>query len=82
LRGKCAFRHHESDRAPLTKDIQGGREGYVGWAGGGGSIFQWFPQLGISLAYVPSRMAWYDAGNRKGADLQQAVADAVRKLKS
>lgn len=36
----------------MTKAMQKGREGYYGWMGFGGSVFQWHPELGISFAYT------------------------------
>lgn len=46
--------------------------------GFGGSVFQWHPELGISFAYTPTRMAWYDLQNRRGARLQDAVVRCLR----
>ncbi len=38
------FRPYEDDIA-MFKEIKGYRNGYVGWMGMGGSVFQWHPDL-------------------------------------
>merc|ERR1719411_1294064 len=45
---------------------EGGRDGYYGWFGYGGSVFQWHPDLKISFAYTPPLLHWADAGNTIG----------------
>ena len=53
------------------------REGFVGWMGFGGSVFQWHPELEISFAYTPTRMRWYDLQNKRGGKLQKKVVECV-----
>merc|ERR1712037_344698 len=37
----------------------GFRDGYYGWIGYGGSVFQWHPKLKIGFAYVPTLMEFH-----------------------
>ena len=60
----------------------GGRDGYYGWMGYGGSVFQWHPDLRISFAYTPSLLHWCDGGNTIGRRLQQEVVLSVQKIKN
>ncbi len=54
----------------------------MGWHGFGGSVFQWHPELGISFAYVPTQLCWYDMANSRGGELQQVLADCVKRKKA
>ena len=42
------------------------REGYYGWMGFGGSVFQWNPEQQISFAYVPSDIFMLDGVSLRG----------------
>ena len=46
------------------------RDGYYGWVGYGGSVFQWHPKLKIGFAYVPTLMEFHCMHNRKGGRMQ------------
>ena len=48
----------------------GFRDGYYGWFGYGGSLFQWHPRLKIGFAYVPTLMEFHCMHNRKGGRMQ------------
>ena len=37
---------------------EGGRDGYYGWFGYGGSVFQWHPDLRIGFGYTPTLLHW------------------------
>ncbi len=54
------------------------REGFYGWMGYGGSVFQWNPDLKISFAYVPTELKAIDFVNGGGAKLQKLVMDCVK----
>ena len=41
----------------FEKHLHSNREGFYGWQGYGGKVFQWHPQLNIGFAYDPNRMA-------------------------
>jgi len=53
------------------------REGFFGWQGFGGSVFQWYPKYRIGFSYVPSLLAWEDAANGKSAYLQRKVVECI-----
>ena len=59
---------------------EGGRDGYYGWFGYGGSVFQWHPDLNIGFGYTPNLLHWEDIANGIGRDLQQEVVKCVQKL--
>ncbi len=50
-----------------------GREGFYGWMGLGGSIFQWHPEKQIGFAFVPTSLHAVDVVNERGKALQQEV---------
>ena len=53
-------------------------DGYYGWMGYGGSIFQWHPEEEISFSYVPLDLnPDMNANNNRGAALQRVVYDCV-----
>ena len=56
------------------------REGFCGWMGFGGSIFQWHPVHQVAFAFTPDQMHWHDLMNARGARLQQQVIKCVRKM--
>jgi len=60
----------------------GGRDGYYGWFGYGGSIFQWHPQLRIGFGYVPTVLEFHCMFNNKGRKLQGEVARCAQKLQT
>ena len=45
----------DSSYASRTKPL---REGFYGWMGFGGSVFQWRPDMELSFAYTPTLMHW------------------------
>jgi len=52
----------------------------MGWAGYGGSVFQWEPERKIGFGYTVTRLNWYDFGNMKGGKLQGKVVECYDKL--
>jgi CubicO group peptidase (beta-lactamase class C family) len=57
------------------REFNEGREGFYGWMGLGGSIFQWHPGLDIGFAFVPTSLHVLDFLNERGKALQ---AEALR----
>lgn len=51
------------------------REGFYGWHGAGGSILQWHPELGISVAYLPFDLIPFDLTSKRAGLLQKLVTD-------
>lgn len=58
-----------------------GRDGYCGWHGYGGSVFQWYPELRIGFGYTPTLLHWFDMTNGRGRLLQQEVVKCVKNRK-
>lgn len=54
-----------------------GREGFYGWMGFGGSIFQWHPELEIGFAFVPTSLHYLDLLNERGKRFQAEVLSCV-----
>jgi len=61
--------------ARILRSFNAGREGYFGWMGLGGSIFQWNPTHDIGFGYVPTSLHVLDLMNERGKAYQ---AEAVR----
>jgi CubicO group peptidase (beta-lactamase class C family) len=57
-----------------------GREGFYGWMGFGGSIFQWHPEKDISFAFVPTSLHYLDFLNERGKCYQAEVLRCVGHL--
>ena len=57
-----------------------GRDGFWGWMGYGGSVFQWHPDYRIGFAYVPSLLEWSDLTNQRGGLLQEEVVRCVNRV--
>ena len=58
-----------------------GREGYFGWMGLGGSIFQWHPEYRIGFAYIPTSLNVLDFVNERGKAYQTELVRCVEKLR-
>lgn len=54
-----------------------GREGFFGWMGLGGSIFQWHPEHEIGFGYVPTALHLVDVLNERGKVYQAEVLRCV-----
>ena len=63
-----------------NKSVTPGRDGYYGWLGYGGSVFQWHPEYKIGFGYVPTLLEWYSADNNKGRLLQGEVIKCVQNM--
>jgi CubicO group peptidase (beta-lactamase class C family) len=64
----------------LARDFNTGREGFVGWMGLGGSIFQWNPEQQIGFAFVPTALHVIDILNERAKVYQAEVLRCVSKL--
>ena len=71
---KTAKPHDKS----LAVNITTGRDGYMGWMGAGGSIFNWHPELEIGFGYVPFDLIIVDMANKRPARLQEIVVECVK----
>ena len=71
--GVDCFTPCTSDSSQLERDFNEGREGFYGWMGFGGSIFQWHPELDIGFAFVPTSLHVLDFLNERGKRYQAEV---------
>jgi CubicO group peptidase (beta-lactamase class C family) len=78
--GVALFTAPTADSTTLHKALNAGREGFYGWMGLGGSIFQWHPQQRIGFGYVPTSLHVLDLYNERGKAYQAAVLDCVKIL--
>jgi hypothetical protein len=63
----------------FTKALNEGREGFYGWMGLGGSIFQWHPDAELGFAFVPTSLHLLDFFNERGKLFQEiALECAIR----
>lgn len=60
------------------RSLNQGREGFYGWMGLGGSIFQWHPEKDIGFAFVPTSMHVIDLFNERGKVYQEEVLRCIR----
>lgn len=61
----------------LDREFNEGREGFYGWMGLGGSIFQWNPQLDIGFGFVPTSLHVLDILNERGKVYQAEVLKCI-----
>jgi CubicO group peptidase (beta-lactamase class C family) len=61
----------------LDMGLNRGREGFFGWMGLGGSIFQWHPEHEIGFAYVPTSLNVLDIVNERGKAYQAEVVKCL-----
>lgn len=70
------------DSSRTERDFTEGREGFYGWMGFGGSIFQWHPELDIGFAFVPTSLHALDFLNERGKRYQAEVLKCVARMPS
>jgi CubicO group peptidase (beta-lactamase class C family) len=66
----------------LERAFNEGREGFFGWMGLGGSIFQWHPGHEIGFAFVPTALHVLDILNERGKVYQAEVLRCVARLRA
>jgi hypothetical protein len=64
----------------LDRAFNAGREGFFGWMGLGGSIFQWHRRSEIGFGYVPTSLNVLDFLNERGKAYQAEVMRCVERL--
>jgi CubicO group peptidase (beta-lactamase class C family) len=79
--GVALFSPPGPDSNRMEKALNTGREGFYGWMGLGGSIFQWHPQSRIGFGYVPTSLNVLDLVNERGKAYQAEVLRCVEKLR-
>lgn len=71
-----------ADCTAFERDFQEGREGFYGWMGLGGSIFQWHPQQQIGFGFVVTELHVLDFLNERGKCYQAEMLRCVAALES
>jgi CubicO group peptidase (beta-lactamase class C family) len=78
--GVALFSAAGRNSSRMEQAINSGREGYYGWMGLGGSLFQWHPRHKIGFGYVPTSLNVLDVVNERGKAYQAEVVRCVEKL--
>lgn len=76
------FTEDAAKSSRLGRAFNAGREGFYGWMGFGGSIFQWHPEHEIGFGFVPTALHAVDILNERGKTYQAEVLRCVEKLES
>jgi len=78
--GVALFTPQTKKSSKLEKGLNAGREGFYGWMGLGGSIFQWHPHLDIGFGFVPTSLHVLDFLNERGKTYQAEVLSCIKKM--
>ena len=76
--GVNKFFLEDEGSSPLNWYEAGKRDGFYGWMGFGGSVFQWNPHHQIGFAYCNKNAHATDILNGRGSLLQQSVLNVVK----
>lgn len=71
--GVALFEDSTSTASDMELAANQGREGFYGWMGLGGSIFQWHPEKKIGFSFVPTSLHVLDLVNERGKAYQNEV---------
>lgn len=80
--GVDSFIPPAADSTRMEREFNEGREGFFGWMGLGGSIFQWHPEREIGFAFVPTMLHALDLLNERGKRYQAEVLRCVEKTQA
>ena len=75
--GIAQFHQTTAESPRMERRMHEGREGFYGWFGAGGSIFQWHPEYNIGFGYVPTSLFLVDGMNERGKAYQAEVVKCV-----
>lgn len=78
--GVDKFKECDEHSTKLEREFNVGREGFYGWMGLGGSIFQWHPQLDVGFGFVPTSLHVLDFLNERGKAYQAEVLRCIKTL--
>lgn len=78
--GVNRFVETDANSSSLDRAFNVGREGFYGWMGLGGSIFQWHPVHEIGFGYVPTSLHVLDILNERGKKYQAEVLRCVETM--
>ncbi len=76
--GVALFPETTPECSKLDRAANQGREGFYGWMGLGGSIFQWHPDEKIGFGFVPTSLHWLDLVNERGKVYQSEVLNCLK----
>ncbi len=79
--GVNLFTETTASNTRLERDFNVGREGFYGWMGLGGSIFQWHPEHEIGFGFVPTSLHVLDLLNERGKVYQAEVLRCIENAK-
>lgn len=79
--GVSEFRKCDDKAGIYDRGFNNGREGFYGWMGYGGSIFQWHPEHQIGFGYVPTCLYALDIVHERGKTYQEEVLRCVERLR-
>ncbi|HIF94283.1 MAG TPA: class A beta-lactamase-related serine hydrolase [Myxococcales bacterium] len=78
--GVNLFIEADANSTELHRAFNVGREGFYGWMGLGGSLFQWHPRHEIGFGFVPTSLHVVDILNERGKVYQAEVLRCVERL--
>jgi CubicO group peptidase (beta-lactamase class C family) len=78
--GIAQFEQVNENPHHFDKAFNTGREGFYGWHGAGGSIFQWHPKHLVGFGYVPTSLNLLDIFNERGKTYQIEVIKCIEAL--
>ena len=77
--GVNRFVETNANSSGIERAFNEGREGFYGWMGLGGSIFQWHPAHEIGFCFVPTTLHALDILNERGKTYQAEVLRCVER---
>jgi len=80
--GVARFAPTKAGASTIEKALNRGREGFYGWMGLGGSIFQWHPEYQIGFAFVPTSLHVLDLVNERSQVFQAEVLRIVENARN
>ena len=80
--GVALFAPTKTNASAMEKSLNHWREGFYGWMGLGGSIFQWHPEYQIGFAFVPTSLHVLDLVNERGKAFQAEVLRIVEEARN
>jgi CubicO group peptidase (beta-lactamase class C family) len=78
--GVDSFKACSAGSTSMERAFNEGREGFYGWMGLGGSLFQWHPSLDVGFAFVPTSLHVLDLLNERGKIYQAEILNCIAKM--
>lgn len=77
--GVALFTQTTPESRKIDRAANQGREGFYGWMGLGGSVFQWHPEYRIGFGYVPTSLYVVDVVNERGKAYQAEIVSCIKR---